>query len=235
MIRPASQATSWFSNGKVSRHRRTSSGGVFLCKDSMTRDPLELLIKCYLDDFVAHNRAAKVIADGLRVVGTGLRPVIDHITFRTLKVDERAKEFLDLGYEYDSRLGVIEYENWWAKVYRKPGYPVLFIDQAFDGARGKGSLIPEWVKQFGDKGLHHVAIQVDDIETAVFYLEKQGVCFSGSVAGGRDSDLRQIFTSPEMREGKPFSVVELTERHRGYTGFLPPQAESLMQSTRAKS
>lgn len=201
----------------------------------MTRDPLELLIKCYLDDFVAHNRAAKVIADGLRVVGTGLRPVIDHITFRTLKVDERAKEFLDHGYEYDSRLGVIEYENWWAKVYRKPGYPVLFLDQAFDGARGKGSLIPDWVKLFGDKGLHHVAIQVDDIETAVFYLEKQGVCFAGSVAGGRDSDLRQIFTSPEMREGKLFSVVELTERHRGYAGFLPPQAESLMQSTRAKS
>lgn len=200
----------------------------------MTRDPLELLIKCYVDDFVAHNRAAKVLADGLRVVGTGLRPVIDHITFRTLKVEERAKEFLAHGYEYDSRLGVIEYENWWAKVYRKAGYPVVFIDQAFDGARGKGSLIPEWVRQFGDKALHHVAIQVDDIETAVFYLEKQGVGFAGSIAGGRDSDLRQIFTLPEMNGGKPFSVVELTERHRGYAGFLPPQAESLMQSTRAK-
>lgn len=200
----------------------------------MTRDPLELLIKCYVDDFVAHNRAAKVLADGLRVVGTGLRPVIDHITFRTLKVEERAKEFLAHGYEYDSRLGVIEYENWWAKVYRKAGYPVVFIDQAFDGARGKGSLIPEWVRQFGDKALHHVAVQVDDIETAVFYLEKQGVGFAGSIAGGRDSDLRQIFTLPEMNGGKPFSVVELTERHRGYAGFLPPQAESLMQSTRAK-
>jgi hypothetical protein len=26
-------------------------------------------------------------------------------------------------------------------------------------------------------------------------------------------------------------VLELTERHRGYLGFMPPQADSLMKST----
>jgi hypothetical protein len=36
---------------------------------------------------------------------------------------------------------------------------------------------------------------------------------------------------PEQINGKPFSVLELTERHRGYQGFSPPQANSLMQST----
>ena len=198
------------------------------------QDPLEVLLKTYIDDFVAHNKAAKVVADGLRVVGIGLRPVLDHVTFRTLDVEARAQEFLSRGYEYDAKLGVIEYENWWAKVYRKPGYPVIFIDQAYEGARGKGALIPGWVNQFSDKVLHHVAVLVDDIETAVFYLEKQGVRFAGRIVGDKGSELRQVFTEPELQGGKPFSVLELTERRRGYTGFLPPQAEGLMQSTRVK-
>ena len=201
-------------------------------KNTPDPDPLEKLLRGYTDDFIAHNRAAKVIADGLRVVGIGFRPIVDHLTFRTLNVEERAKEFLPHGYAYDTKLGVIEYENWWAKVYRKPGYPPLFLDQAFEGPRGKGSLIPGWVKTFGDKVLHHVAIRVDDIESAIFFLEKQGVEFAGGIVGDKATDLRQIFTKPEMKQGKAFSVIELTERHRGYAGFLPPQADGLMQSTR---
>lgn len=197
-------------------------------------DPLEKLLQHYVKEYIASNRAARIVADGLRIVGVGFRPVIDHMTFRTLNVEERCKEFLPYGYEYDQSLGVIEYENWWAKVYRKKGYPTLFIDQAYDGERGKSSLIPQWVRQFGDRVLHHVAIQVDDIEQSVFYLEKQGVRFAGSIVGDSGTDLRQIFTEPEMRDGKPYSVLELTERHRAYAGFLPPQADGLMESTRPK-
>lgn len=195
-------------------------------------DPLEALLQRYVEDFVNQNQAARVIADGLRVIGIGFWPAIDHLTFRTLDVEVRAKEFLKYQYAYDSRLGILEYDNWFAKVYRKPGYPALFIDQAFSGARGKGSLIPAWVKAFGDETLHHVAVRVEDIEKAVFYLEKQGVKFAGQVVGERGTDLRQIFTQPEMKKGKPFSVVELTERHRGFDGFSPPQANRLMESTR---
>lgn len=195
-------------------------------------DPLETLLRSYIEDFIAHNKAATVIADGMRVLGVGFRPIVDHLTFRTLNVEERAKEFLAHGYAYDAKLGVIEYENWWAKVYRKPGYPTLFLDQAYEGKRGHGSLIPDWVRTFSDKVLHHIAIQVDDIENAIFFLEKQGVSFAGKVVGDKGTDLRQIFTAPQMKKGKAFSVVELTERHRGYTGFLPPQADGLMESTR---
>jgi len=201
-------------------------------KTAGANDPLETLLRGYIEDFIANNQAATVVADGMRVLGVGFRPIVDHLTVRTLDVEKRAKEFLDYGYAYDAKLGVIEYENWWAKVYRKPGYPALFLDQAFDGKRGHGSLIPDWVNTFGDKALHHIAIQVDDIENAIFYLEKQGVSFAGKVVGDKDTDLRQIFTAPEMKKGKAFSVLELTERHRGYTGFLPPQANGLMESTR---
>ena len=196
-------------------------------------DPLESLLRQYVDDFIRQNQAAQVIANGLRVIGIGFWPIIDHLTFRTFNIDERAKEILKLKYVYDSELGVLEYNNWFAKVYRKPGYPAIFIDQAYSGARGKGSLIPEWVKAFGDKTLHHVALRVEEIEQSVFFLEKQGVHFTGQIVGERGTDLRQIFTQPEMKKGKPFSVIELTERHRGFAGFSPPQANRLMESTRA--
>ena len=199
---------------------------------SKSADPLETLLQHYIDDFTGQNHAAKVIADGLRVIGIGFWPVIDHITFRTLDVDKRAEEFLKLKYTYDTKLGILEYDNWFAKVYRKTGYPALFIDQAFNGPKGKGSLIPDWVKAFGDQTLHHVAIRIDEIERAIFYLEKQAVKFTGQIVGDKGTDLRQIFTQPEIKKGKAFSVVELTERHRGFDGFSPPQANRLMESTR---
>lgn len=195
-------------------------------------DPLEALLKRYTDDFISQNQAARTLAEGLKVLGVGLWPIVDHLTFRTLDVEKRAQEFLKNKYQYDSRLGILEYNNWFAKVYRKPGYPALFLDQAFRGKRGEGSVIPDWVKAFGDQTLHHVAIRIDDIEKSIFYLEKQGVKFTGGIVGDRGEDLRQIFTQPEMKKGKAFSVVELTERHRGYDGFSPPQANRLMESTR---
>jgi hypothetical protein len=187
-------------------------------------DPLEQLLRYYLQDFIANNSAAKVVADGMRVIGIGFRPIIDHITFRTLDVESRAKEFIKYGYKYDAKMGIIEYESWWAKVYRKVGYPPIFIDQAFEGKRGKGCVIPEWVETFGDQLPHHVTIQVDDIEQAAFFLEKQGVPMAGNIIGDRGSDLRQIFTKPDMKKKKPFTVLELAERHRGYQGFQPPKA-----------
>ena len=194
-------------------------------------DPLEKALRSYLEEFTANNKAAHVVSSGLRVLGIGLRPVLDHITFRALRVEERAKEFLDYGYVYDSKLGIIEYDTWWAKVYRKPGYPAVFIDQSFDGQRGRGNLIPDWVRIFGDKIPHHLTIQVDDIENAVFFLEKQGVPFVGRIAGSRGMDLRQIFAQPEMNKGKEFTVLELVERHHGYTGFVPPPAPGLVQTS----
>ncbi len=197
-----------------------------------TADPLETLLQHYVEDFIQQNQAAHVLSDGLRVVGTGFWPIIDHLTFRTLDIEKRAEEFLKHKYVYDSKLGVLEYDNWFAKVYRRPGYPALFIDQAFSGSRGKASLIPDWVKAFGDKTLHHIAVRVENIEQSIFYLEKQGVAFAGRIVGERGTDLRQIFTSPEVKKGKTFSVIELTERHRGFDGFSPPQANRLMESTR---
>ncbi|MBI3805703.1 MAG: VOC family protein [Nitrospirae bacterium] len=155
---------------------------------------------------------------------------IDHITIRCENIDRRAEPFLKTGYRFEGE--TVEYpdQGWWAKVYRREGYPALFVDQAYDDARGKKSIIPQWVARFGDQLLHHVAVRVADIDQVVATLQKRGVEFSGSVVGNKGTRLRQIFTASEVRNGEAFSVLELTERN-GYEGFYPDQADSLMQSS----
>ncbi len=195
---------------------------------------LDLLLKDYIDRFISGNRAAHDLATLMDQAGVGLGPLIDHCTVRTLDVDRRARQFTGLGYWYDSKIGILEFDSWWAKVYRKPGYPALFIDQAFTGERGKTSLIPDWVSAHGDECFHHIAIKVENIEHAMSALEKRGYPVTGSIVGDPGTDLRQIFTQPEMVNGNVFTVLELIERHNGYEGFLPPQADGLMESTRIR-
>ncbi|MBI3355807.1 MAG: VOC family protein [Nitrospirae bacterium] len=189
---------------------------------------LDDLMERMVADYVAHNRAAGVLRVMLDDSGVGFSPVVDHVTIRTLDIDRGAEPFVVLGYTYDETL---KYDDWYAKVYRKAGYPALFVDQAYPDERGKTSIIPGWVKKFGDQVFHHVAVRVEDIEKAVERLKKKGVVFAGNIVGAPGGQLRQIFSAPETVDGQPFSVLELAERHRGYQGFLPPQADSLMKST----
>jgi len=189
---------------------------------------LEVLVNGLVNDYVRQNHAARIMRDALSDAGVGLSPVLDHITVRTMAIDRRAEQFVRLGYTYSETL---HYQDWWAKVYRAPGHPALFIDQAYDGERGESSIIPHWVKKFGDQTLHHIAVRVEDIEACIEKLNSKGVQFAGDIVGERGGDLRQIFSVPGKVDGEPFSVLELTERHHGYQGFSPPQADSLMQST----
>ncbi len=189
---------------------------------------LDDLMEKMVTDYVAHNRAASVLKVMLDNSGVGFSPVADHVTIRTLDIDQGAEPFVALGYTYDETL---MYDEWYAKVYRKAGYPALFVDQAYPDDRGKASIIPGWVREFGDQVFHHVAVRVEDIEKAVEQLKHNGVVFAGKIVGTPGGNLRQIFSAPEIVDGQPFSVLELAERHCGYQGFLPPQANSLMKST----
>ncbi|MGQ0555803.1 MAG: VOC family protein [Nitrospiraceae bacterium] len=189
---------------------------------------LDDLMERMVADYLARNRAATVLKAMLDETGVGFSPIIDHVTIRTHDIDRGAEPFVELGYTYDETL---QYDDWYAKVYRKPGYPALFVDQAYSDERGTTSIIPGWVDKFGDKVFHHVAARVENIDKAVERLKHKGVVFAGNIVGERGGHLRQIFSSPEMVDGRPFSVLELAERHRGYLGFLPPQADSLMKSS----
>jgi hypothetical protein len=186
----------------------------------------------YIERLLKADRASRVMAESLRQCGVGLLPVVDHCAIRTHDVDKRAKAVLEFGFKYDEGIGVLEFNNWWAKVFRKPGYPTLFIDQAFDGERGKESLIPGWVDAHGDDCFHHIAILVEDIEIAIENMKSKNFEFAGDIVGSPSTDLRQVFTKPEIKDGKVYTVLELIERHNGYSGFLPPQADGLMESTR---
>ena len=192
---------------------------------------LDALIGRLLDDYLSRNQAASVLQEALDQAGVGFVPVLDHLTIRTSAIDRRAEEFVRLGYAFSETL---YFEDWFAKVYRAPGYPALFIDQAYDDDRGKSSIIPGWVARFGDGTFHHVAVRVEDIEHCIDRLKTRGVGFAGEVVGARGESLRQIFTAPEMVDGEPFSVLELTERHFGFLGFLPPKADALIKSSAKK-
>ena len=193
-----------------------------------SRKALEELYLRLVKDYLSRNTAARALQAKLDEAGAGFLPVIDHITIRTMAIDRRAEEFVELGYSYADTL---TYEDWFAKIYRTAGYPALFIDQGYADARGQSSIIPGWVKQFGDQTLHHIAVRVEDIERAIERLRAAGVTFTGEIVGARGGLLRQIFTAPERVDGQSFSVLELTERHQGFQGFSPPQADGLMKST----
>jgi len=195
-------------------------------------NPTDDFFSSYIEKFLKENGAARHLAESLKKCGVGLMPLVDHCTIRTQDVDRRAEDVVKLGFTQDSGLGVLEFDKWWAKVYRKPGYPTLFIDQAFSGERGQDSLIPGWVKAHGDQCFHHIAILVEEIESAIAAMKSDGIEFTGDIVGQRGTDLRQIFTKPELRNGEVYTVLELIERHNGYMGFLPPQADGLMESTR---
>lgn len=200
----------------------------------MIRDRAERVVRRYVEEFVRHCRPAGILREHLDRIGIGLFPLVDHITVRTLDVDRRAREFVRLGFRWDRAVGkdgVLEYDDWWAKVYRKPGLPAVFIDQAFKGPRGNTSVIPPWVRCFSDKVLHHIAVRVEEIDQAVILMKKKGIRFAGPVVGAPGTDLRQVFTAAQVRRGHPFTVVEIIERHRGYTGFSPPAADALMKSS----
>ena len=196
-----------------------------------TAAQLDEMLAVYVSDFVSRNGAARILKQGLDRAGVGFYPLADHLTFRTGDIDRRVEEFLALGYGFSETLS---YEDWFAKVYRKAGYPPLLIEQAYPDERGRTSIIPGWVQRFGDRTLHHVAVRVEDIEAAMGRLREAGVHFAGTIVGQRGGPLRQVFTVPEDVDGAAFSVVELTERHQGYLGFSPPQADSLMKSTAPK-
>lgn len=186
------------------------------------------LIQAMITEYLKENEAARSFVEEWHQLG---RPVvIDHVAIRCMDIDRRAEEFLGRGYVYRDELVEYPDQGWWAKVYRKPGHPALFVDQAYADRRGEKSILPNWVKLFGDRVLHHIAGLVEDIEEAVSLLQEKGVEFSGSIVGKRGTRLRQIFTASEIREGAPFTVLELTERN-GYDGFYPEQADSLMQSS----
>ena len=187
----------------------------------------------YIQAYLSENKAAKAWYEICKKAGK--QAVVDHITFRCINVEERAKEFLSLGYTFSEKVDYPD-QGWWANVYRMgEDLPAIFIDQDYE--EFKNGIIAPWVKLFGDKVLHHIAVRVEDIEKAKQDMEQAGIRFPADIVGGKGSPLRQIFTAAEVKQGKPYSVLEITERGidprtgKMYTGFINLQADQLMKDS----
>ena len=154
---------------------------------------LDDLMERMVANYLARNRAATVLKAMLDETGVGFSPLIDHVTIRTFDIDRGAEPFVSLGYAYEETL---QYADWYAKVYRKPGYPALFVDQAYSDVRGITRIIPVSVNISGDKVFHHVAARVEDIDHAVARLKQKGVVFAGNIVGAPGDHLRQLFLYP---------------------------------------
>ncbi|HET8666678.1 MAG TPA: hypothetical protein VFM10_01790, partial [Terriglobales bacterium] len=65
---------------------------------------LDGLLERMVTEYVARNRAAKILKGLLDDAGVGFYPVVDHVTLRTLDIDRRAAQFVALGYAFDETL-----------------------------------------------------------------------------------------------------------------------------------
>lgn len=183
------------------------------CKDPAL---LEQALKRFVADLTAENSAARVVARGLSLVGVGIRPVLDHLIFRTVHLKERTREFLDLGYERDPAAKVLEHQGRGVEVFRRGCAPAILVENPHD----KSGL--DWVAHFGDQKPYAMAVRVEAIEEATFRLEKQAVGFIRPPAGKHGENLLEIAALPEIRDGKHASYLLLVERHAGDTRFYSP-------------
>lgn len=183
------------------------------------------------------NLAARKYAEVCEEKGWNCIP--DHLTVRTYNVDKASEEYIRYGYKFDEK---VDYRNegWYAKVFRHPLYPALFIDQTYDDAPESQQIIKKWVAKFSDKEFHHIAVRLHEgieIEEAIEHLKKKGINFPGKVTGPKGTQLRQIFTQAEVIDRFPYSVLELAQRNKDpktgktYEGFITVQADSLMKDS----
>ncbi|MFA5168153.1 MAG: hypothetical protein WC530_06455 [Candidatus Omnitrophota bacterium] len=177
---------------------------------------LEQILKQYAEGLALENTAVRVVTRGLTLVGIGIRPVLDHFIFRTLRPEEKANEFLEMGYERNPASGVLEHKGHGVEIFRKDHAPAILIEHP----RKKAGM--DWVTRFGDNKPYAMALRVDNIDEAAFHMEKQSVGFIRPPAGKHGETLREIAALPEMKDGKNAHYLILVERHEGDQRFYPP-------------
>jgi hypothetical protein len=183
------------------------------CKDPIL---FEKILKQYAAGLALENTAVQVVTRGLSLVGVGLLSILDHFIFRTVHLKERTVEFLEMGYERDPAVKVLEHKGHSVEVFRKGCAPAILVEHPHE----KTGL--DWVAHFGDKKPYAMALRVDDIDEAAFHLEKQSVGFLRPPAGKPGETLREIAALPEVKDGKNAHHLILVERHTGDQRFYAP-------------
>lgn len=102
--------------------------------------------------------------------------------------------------------------------------PEIFVS---DGS--SGSIVGDWVKARGGiGGIHHIAYQVDSVETTMKEWQEKGWADFTSEAPFHCEGLTQVFTKPHKLTGVIFEFIERQE-----FGFCKENVAKLMTSTKA--
>jgi hypothetical protein len=72
-------------------------------------NPTDLFFSLYVKKFLAGNSAGRELAEDLTRCGMGLMPLVDHCTIRTHNVDLRSQAVIDLGFQFDAQIGVLDF------------------------------------------------------------------------------------------------------------------------------
>jgi len=105
--------------------------------------------------------------------------------------------------------------------------PEIFVS---DGP--KGSIVGDWVLERGGiGGIHHIAYQVDDVETVMREWERMGYAefYSDDPISCEDPKLTQVFTKPSELTGVVYELIS-----REGDGFCKDSVKKLMESTDTK-
>jgi len=108
--------------------------------------------------------------------------------------------------------------------YHQP--PEIFVSQG-----SPQSIVDRWVKEKGN-GLHHIALQVDNIEETQSIWQEAGYATFSSPEILHCPGLKQVFTDPSELTG---FIWELIEREPGEQGFCAKNVRNLMLSTQEQS
>lgn len=184
-----------------------------MSQELSSQDPLKEMLQSALTAFVSQNHAARVVSQGLKLVGTGMLPVIDYLCFLTDRGEASIQSFLDHGYRRGSaEVSVSEGEG---QVYFKEGYPAIVLVTS----SGSESFVKAWTEKHPDSQVFMLGVKVENIENAVFYLEKQGVPFAGFITGQRGDVFRFAVSSSEAAETPLPGALVLVERLQAYAGY----------------
>ena len=186
----------------------------------------------YFDNYVLQNSDARNFMHQIENCKFDLRALVDHCTIRALDIESVAKWLYAEGFEKVPN-GLIHMEDWFLQSFYKSGYPIIVVDQPnYDKllSTGGGAVIYDWIRKFGYRQFHHIAVRVQEIEKAVSIWTQWGIPFAGDIVCDINTGLKQIFTKPVERDGHPFTVLEFIERPPGYAGLVVQNADKLVLS-----
>ena len=92
-------------------------------------------IEALCTDYLKSNISASKVVEHIKQAGVSWFQLVDHVTFRTYNVENKANDIQGFGYK---KVETLEFQNWWGNIYYVKGSPLIFIDQSYEGEKETG-------------------------------------------------------------------------------------------------